>query len=498
MTGSGIKRLKDNETVKKTSRISKKVKGSKYDKNNQKSPEKASSRPKKAASGTKKENVNKTADKPKSKQSDDKDSMSKEESQKKRLEIAQHFARELTAEFKKNLKSVVVYGSTAKGKHKETSDIDTFVIIDDTRLEKDIPSEVREKVRGDLQRIASKVDKNITIQAFMFLTEFWESVRSVEPLVMEILRYGIPIYDIGIFMPAKRMLQRGMLPTTKEAVGKRIHVAPQHLKMAEYRIKSSGHYMEQAMASAGQAPLMLIGKVPPGKEQVPKELQFHFVEKNLLDKRYADMAQDIHDFAKELEHCDEKKIIGIGKRVDKHLKMTDEFIKEMDSLIKRLSENKVDEMLMDTYKAFLKANVGALELKGIKPPEHLKQLPKVMAEQFPGLQKEQEDLFERLAKALIVAKKGNSEMIPEKEIYGLKEETKRFIHDLGKELKDLKERGNLKVSREKIKDIEKLRFGKIDKDNVPSKVNKSSSASSPSKDKKKKTNVKKKGSRSKR
>ncbi len=413
---------------------------------------KATAKPKKNAAPAK----NKTAPKNKgNKQSKKKET--KEESMKERLEITQKFAKEVQAEFKKSLKAVIVYGSTAKGKHRKTSDIDTFVIIDDTKLEQDIPPEVKERISGDLRRIAAKVDKNITIQAFMFLTEFWESIRSVEPLIMEILRYGIPVYDIGIYMPAKRMLQRGMLPTTQEAVAKRIHIAPQHLKMAEYRVKSGAHFMEQAMAAAGQAPLMLIGKVPPGKEDVPKELKFHFADKKLLDEKYIEMAQKIHDFAKEIEHAENKKMENIGKKMDDHLKMTDEFIKEMQELLKRVSEKKVDNVLMNTYKAFLKANVGALELKGIKPPEQLKDLPKVMGEQFPEVKDQQEDLFERLAKALIVAKKGKADMIPEREIYGLKEDTKRFIYSLGNKLKELKDQGKLKIPKDKLEEIKKLK-----------------------------------------
>ncbi|MCK5593614.1 MAG: nucleotidyltransferase domain-containing protein, partial [Candidatus Aenigmarchaeota archaeon] len=210
-------------------------------------PKTTRSAPPKNAGTTKKTNNSKTkTDKTKGKKE-----ISKEESQKIRLETAQTFAKEIQKEFKNSLKAVIVYGSTAKGKHRETSDIDTFVIIDDTKLEKDIPPEVKEKISADLRRIGAKIDKNITIQAFMFLTEFWESIRSVEPLIMEILRFGIPVYDVGIYMPAKRMLQRGMLPTTNEAVAKRIHIAPQHLKMAEFRMKSGAHFMEQAMAAAG-------------------------------------------------------------------------------------------------------------------------------------------------------------------------------------------------------------------------------------------------------
>ncbi|MCK5063284.1 MAG: nucleotidyltransferase domain-containing protein, partial [Candidatus Aenigmarchaeota archaeon] len=99
----------------------------------------------------------------KNKKSGKEKKLSKEESQKIRLETAQTFAKEISREFKKSLKAVVVYGSTAKGKHRETSDIDTFVIIDDTKLEQDIPAEVKERIGADLRRIGTKIDKNITI-----------------------------------------------------------------------------------------------------------------------------------------------------------------------------------------------------------------------------------------------------------------------------------------------------------------------------------------------
>ncbi|MCK5451897.1 MAG: hypothetical protein KAI51_00520, partial [Candidatus Aenigmarchaeota archaeon] len=76
---------------------------------------------------------------------------------------------------------------------------------------------------------------------------------------------------------------------------------------------------------------------------------------------------------------------------------------------------------------------------------------------FPEVKDQQEDLFERLAKALIVAKKGKADMIPEREVYGLKEETKRFIYSLGSRLKELKEKGELKISDDKLEQIKKLK-----------------------------------------
>jgi len=379
------------------------------------------------------------------------------ESQKKRFEVAKKYAKEVHLEFKKSLKAVVVYGSTARKEHRETSDIDTFVVIDDTKIEHEIPAEVKERIQADLQRIGAKIDKNITIQAFMFLTEFWEALREVQPVLMKVLREGIPVYDVGIFMPAKRMLQRGQVPITREAVDKRLYIAPKHLEMAEYRVKSAAHYLEQAMASAGQAPLMLIGKLAAGKEDIGNELRKLFVEKDLLDEKYAKMAENIHGFAKEIEHVSEGgKIKDLAVRVDRHIIMTKEFIKGMEELSSKLDETSKSTILINTYKTFLKANVGALELKGIKPPEELKDLPKVMGEHFPTIKDDQLQLFDRMTKAITMVKKGDAEVMPEKEVYGLQEETKKFIMQLGEMLKKLKDEGKLNIPDDIKKKLEEL------------------------------------------
>ena len=369
------------------------------------------------------------------------------ETQKERFKLAQKFAQEVLKEFKKSLKVVAVYGSTAKGKHKKSSDLDVFVVIDDTKIDKDVPAEVKDKIQRDLYKIAADVDSNITIQYFLFLTEFWESLRSVQPILMHVLNAGIPVYDVGIFMPAKRMLQRGLIPATKEAVSKRLYTAPQLLEMARGRITSAAHSLEKAMASAGQAPLMQIGTVAVGKEEIAKHLRENFVKKGLLEKKYADMAHKIHKFAKEVEKIenDEEKCKGIGARMDEHIEMTKDFIERMKKLTTELDSDSKTDIIMKTYKTFLKANIGALELIGVNPPEELKDLSNVMGTNFPELKDDQKELFERIAKAVVVSKNGKSDIIPEGEVYGIREETRRFIYNLGNKLKELKKDGKIEL-----------------------------------------------------
>ncbi|RLG14071.1 MAG: hypothetical protein DRN71_03700 [Candidatus Nanohalarchaeota archaeon] len=363
--------------------------------------------------------------------------------QEKRFKIAHKFTKKLIEKFKRSVKAVVVYGSTATGKHKKTSDIDIFVIMDDTKIEQEIPQEVKDRIWNEMLKIAKDTDKNITLQAFMFITEFWENLRTAEPVLIAILRSGVPVFDVGIFMPAKRMLQRGKIPTTQEAVQKKISAAPQFVDYAESRVKSAGHYLEQAMATAGNAALMYIGRMPQNKEEVPGALDESFVKEKLLEDRYVQDAESIRRFAKEIEHKKGKDLEGIGAEVDKYLKMTNVFVKRMQDLIKELEQRRKSNVLMKTYKTFLKANVGALKYIGVKPPESLNDLPQIMQNNFPEQKDQYTDLFTTLTKNLTLIKKGKAKAIPERDIYQLREQTKTFVIQLGKKLKYLKDKGEI-------------------------------------------------------
>ncbi|EHK01315.1 hypothetical protein HRED_08865 [Candidatus Haloredivivus sp. G17] len=131
------------------------------------------------------------------------------------------------------MKCVAVWGSVAKGEHGRESDIDTLVILDDTKLQKDVPDDAKKKIQKKVTDLAKETDERITIQYFPFLTEFWDSLRKGEPLAIEAVRNGEPVYDTGLFMPAKRLLQRGKISGTQESVRKRLKVGAAGYKKAE-------------------------------------------------------------------------------------------------------------------------------------------------------------------------------------------------------------------------------------------------------------------------
>ena len=310
--------------------------------------------------------------------SKDKLAKAKEKSRNRRFEKVEEFSDKLRDKLGDKVKCVAVYGSVPEGRHTHESDIDTFVVLDDTKLEDDVPSEAKDKIRKKVTKLAKETDDRITIQYFLFLTEFWDAIRKGEPLIIGVLRKGEAVYDVGVFMPAKRMLERGKITSSQEAVKKRLKMAAVGYKKAERNFKQSlPHKLEQAMANAGQAPIMFIGETPPNKEDVGEKLRDLFVENDTLEEEYVEIAEKLHDFNDIAEKHPEK---VTAEMVEEHLEMTDDFIRRMHKLVGQLGSTKKVKDIVDDYKTFLKANVAALKSKGVEPPEEKEDLPDAVIE----------------------------------------------------------------------------------------------------------------------
>ena len=360
----------------------------------------------------------------------------REKSRERRMEAAQEFSDKLNEKLGDKVKCVAVWGSVAKGEHGRESDIDTLVILDDTKLQKDVPDDAKKKIQKKVTDLAKETDERITIQYFPFLTEFWDSLRKGEPLAIEAVRNGEPVYDTGLFMPAKRLLQRGKISGTQESVRKRLKVGAAGYKKAEKNVKSSvPHKLEQAMASAGQAPIMLAGKNPPAKENVPEVLEEMFVEEGMLEQEYADMAEDIHDFGNKGEKHPEE---VTGEEVDEHLEKTDDFIRRMHQLVSEMGARKKVQNLVDDYKKFLKANVAMLKSQGVEPPEDKDDLPSVVEENL-DVDEEHIEMFEKWDSIIEKVKEEDLDEVNEKELYELKNGSREFISEVGQDLREMKE-----------------------------------------------------------
>ena len=360
----------------------------------------------------------------------------REKSQERRMESAEEFSEKLREKLGEKVKVVAVWGSVPQAEHSVESDIDTLVILDDTKLKGDVPDDAKKKIRKKVTSLANETDERITIQYFPFLTEFWNSLRKGEPLAIEAVRNGEPVYDAGIFMPSKRLLERGKISGTQESVKKRLKTAAAGYKKAEKNVKSSvPHKLEQVMANAGQAPIMLVGKAPPGKEKVPGVLEEMFVEKDMLEEEFVEIGEDLAEFGDVGEKNPED---VTGEMLDEHLEKADRFVKRMHKLVSQLGSRKKVKNVVEDYKKFLKANVAALKSKGVEPPEDKEDLPEVV-EQNLDVDDEHIQMFDRWEDVVSKVKNESMDEVDDKELYDLKEETKDFVSSVGKDIQKAKQ-----------------------------------------------------------
>ncbi|MFB6294440.1 MAG: hypothetical protein ABEI97_01655, partial [Candidatus Nanohaloarchaea archaeon] len=261
-------------------------------------------------------------------------------------------------------------------------------------------------------------------------------VRKGEPLIISVLRNGDPVYDVGIFAPAKRMLERGKIQSSREAVQKRLKLAASGYKKAEKEVRSSIPFkLEQAMANAGQAPVMLAGEMPPEKQDVGDALEKLFVEDGTLEQEYADYAREIAEFADKGEkHPEEVELSELGEMMEK----TDDFIRRMHELVGEMGGQQQVQQVVQDYKNFLKANVAALKSRDVQPPEDKEDLPGVVADHI-DLSDEERGLFDRWEDVVQRIKDQELEEVDDEELQELRAATREFVSRIGEDLRDAQE-----------------------------------------------------------
>ncbi|MFH1364810.1 MAG: nucleotidyltransferase domain-containing protein, partial [Candidatus Aenigmatarchaeota archaeon] len=219
----------------------------------------------------------------------------------KRVQVLKKFTKEALKKYGPVIRSIVLFGSTARGGFKKHSDIDVFVIIDDTRTK--ITPIFREQLEDDLERIAKSCSKNMSVQQPYMLTEFWRLVREGHPIVFNFIREGVPVFDKDIFLPIKRLLQMGEIRPSQEAVEKFIERGPKRIKRVEnakmYMVVEDCYY---AMLESAQAVLMFMGKIPPRPSDAAESLRKDVVKMKLVSEKYVQYLDDVITLRKKVEH----------------------------------------------------------------------------------------------------------------------------------------------------------------------------------------------------
>ncbi len=245
--------------------------------------------------------------------------------------IAYEFAAKVYKKFGPVVLSVVLFGSAAKGTPKPESDIDIIVIVDNVSMVWD--EEVISWYREELFKII-KIDPNRDLLHIntVTLSAFWDNVRSGDPAIMNMLRYGIALVDLGFFEPMKYLLLQGRIRPTAEAVYTVMTRVPWHLLRARVKTLSAIDDMYWAMVDSAHAALMIRNQTPPSPEHVPELLETIFVKTKKLDKQFIDWYSEMYELAHAIKNHKMHRISG--EEYEKWYRRTEQFTKVMERLAK--------------------------------------------------------------------------------------------------------------------------------------------------------------------
>ncbi|PIN76595.1 hypothetical protein COV17_01860 [Candidatus Woesearchaeota archaeon CG10_big_fil_rev_8_21_14_0_10_36_11] len=273
--------------------------------------------------------------------------------------------------FEKYILSYVLAGSLTQGKATATSDIDVWIVIDDTDVKKMSRAELKDKLRaiiigmgaeaGELTGIKNKLN----IQVYI-LTDFWDSLKEANPIIFTLLRDGVPFYDRGIFMPWKQLLRMGRIKPSREAIDLFMSTGEQSIKRVKSTLKTMG--MEDtyyAILTPSQAAIMLYGLPPPTPRETPDVLEEIFVKKEkILEPEYVKILRANVDLRKKIEHGDKNELTGT--ELDTYIENAEKYLKRIRELFTEIEEKHNEKSVLLLYDEIVTIIRDVLKQEGIE------------------------------------------------------------------------------------------------------------------------------------
>ncbi len=268
------------------------------------------------------------------------------------IKIAEIHKTMVLSKFEKYIVSYVLAGSLIQGKATEKSDVDVFVVIDDTDVKRMTRTELKDKLRAiiigmgyDAAQITG-IKNKLNIQVYI-LTEFWDSLREANPVIFTLLRDGVPFYDRGIFTPWKQLLKMGKIKPSQESIDMFLSTGEKVLQRARKKLTDIGmEDLYYALLTPSQAALMTYGVAPPTPRETVELMRDIFVKKEeMLENEYVDTLAWAIQLRKDVEHEERSSISG--KEIDDLLKRADEYLKRINKLFEQIQARKEKESVKE-------------------------------------------------------------------------------------------------------------------------------------------------------
>ncbi len=249
-------------------------------------------------------------------------------------DIAMDFSQKVYQRFDKMIKSIILFGSSAKHTNVTGSDIDIIIVIDDATIKFD--NKLILWYREELEKIIreNRYKKDLHINTVK-LTTWWQDLARGDPTVINVLRYGETLIDFGgFFNPLKILLEQGKIKPTPEAIYTCLNRVPGHILRSKQAEISAIEGCYWAMVDSAQALLMTAKVLPPSTEHITILLKENFVDKNLLKMKYVTDFRDLYNLHRRMMHGEIKDIKG--DTIDNWQDKSEEFFNVVLKLIEEI------------------------------------------------------------------------------------------------------------------------------------------------------------------
>ena len=255
--------------------------------------------------------------------------------------------------FEKYVVSYVIGGSLIRGDAVKTSDVDVFVIINDTDVKRMPRRELLERLRGIIYQYVAEATqiagvKNRLEPQIYLLTDFWDAVKDAHPVMFTFIRDGVPLYDRGTFMPWKSLLRMGKLKPSPEAIDMFMSMGDGIIQRSKRTLLSDIFTnIFWGVTTPAQAILMLGGYPPPASKELVNAFKKAFFDTKMIEKTYVDFLEKVVKTWKDYEHEKIKEISG--KEIDSLLKETEEYLKRLKELRKEIEAKFQEKTIHQIY-----------------------------------------------------------------------------------------------------------------------------------------------------
>ena len=331
--------------------------------------------------------------------------------------------------FEKYVVSYVAAGSLFRG-DANPNDIDVYIVIDDTDVKKMSRAELKDKLRAIIAGMGYEASKITGVEGAQFhvqtyiLTDFWDSIKDANPVIFTFLRDGVPLFDRGVFMPWKLLLQMGRIKPSPEAIDMNMDIGEKLLERVRAKLLSVvGEDLYYAALNPSQAALMLYGIPPPTPKETVQLLEEIFVNKEkLLEKKYVDTLEKVRKAYKDIEHGKIKSISG--KEIDSLLSDVESYLKRIRRLFTQIEKKAEVKNMEDLYDTVMAVTRDAIR---ISTEKKVTDAEKQFKEELVDEGKLPDKLY-KILKSVIKAKKDFEEKkLTKQEIEKVSKEARMYI-----------------------------------------------------------------------